>query len=421
MEAAGSYAPALLVVIVLASIAAIVLVRRAPPAETDTYVPFSTLTDPEPYQRIPLLQSALLPSTPPVVDGLRVSWSYAPGTVPNSDGGDFYDAFFLDDGTLAVAIGDASGQGLTAIVAMNTVRQAIRGALIDGARPADALRRANRVLLRSENACIVTALVGIIDPATLQFRYAGAGHPFPLLATAEDVCTTLPGAGTGIALGVVPHHVTSEFNVAIPVDGLLAFYTDGCVTIDRDGIAGMEMLGEALVETRKLAPAKPAVTIDRAIFAQRSRNDDATIMTIMPEAQLAHLDVRLPAEPSSAPLARTALRRFLASTPLSERRAFDATVATGEAVANAIEHAYDRRPNQTFVLRARYEKDRCTILVEDNGTWHETEPMPARGHGIAMMRELTDQFEIDRSAAGTTVMLSFPTSAGVADASLAAG
>ena len=329
--------------------------------------------------------------------------------------------FFLDDGTLAVAIGDASGQGLTAVIAMNTVRQAIRGALIDGARPADTLRRANRVLLRSEHACIVTALVGIIDPATLQFRYAGAGHPFPLLATSEDVCTTLPGAGTGIALGVVPHHVTSEFVAAIPVDGLLALYTDGCVTIDRDGIGGAEMLAEALVETRKLAPSKPAVTIDRAIFAQRRRNDDATIMTIMPEPQLAHLDVRLPAEPASAPLARTALRRFLASTPLSERRAFDATVAAGEAVANAIEHAYDRRPNQTFVVRARYERDRCTIFIEDTGTWTDSEPAAARGHGIAMMRELADTFEIDRTPAGTTVFLAFMTTANVADVSLATG
>ena len=409
-EAVARFAPALLVLIVLATIVAVALVRRAP-------VLMHAATAPrEPAQ---LLQSALLPSAPPVVDGLRLSWSYAPGNAPHSGGGDFYDAFFLDDGTLAVSIGDASGQGLTAVIAMNTVRQAIRSALIDGARPADVLRRANRVLLRSEDPGIVTALVGIVDPATLQFRYAGAGHPSPLLATADDVCTTLPGTGAGIALGVVPHHVTSEFVVAIPVDAVLALYTDGCVAFDHDGIAGAELLGEALVDVRKLAPGKPAVTIDSAIFGARPRDDDATIVTITPENQLAHLDVRLPADPASAPLARTALRRFLASTPLGERRTFDAVVATGEAVANAIEHAYDRRPNQTFVLRARYESKRCTILVEDNGTWHESAPAAARGRGIAMMRELTDIFEIDRSPTGTTVMLAFPISSNVADVSLA--
>jgi anti-sigma regulatory factor (Ser/Thr protein kinase) len=414
MEAAARFAPALLVLIVIAIIGAVILVRRAPAADQP-----EPIIAPEPSSTIPLLQGALLPSQPPVVDGLRVSWSYAPATDTDASGGDFYDGFFLDDGTFAVVIGDASGHGLTAVVAMNTVRQAIRGALIDGARPADALRRANRVLLRSENPGIVTALVGIIDPATLHFRYASAGHPAPLLAAANNVCSTLPGAGSGIALGVVPHHVTSEYAQAIPGDGMLALYTDGCVNVDRDGIGGTQTLAEALVETRTLAPSKPAVTIDIAIFGQREREDDATILTITPEPSLAHLDVRLPADPASAPLARTALRRFLYATPLGERRAFDALVAAGEAIANAIEHAYDRRPNQTFVLRARYENDRCTIIVEDAGSWHDASPAGLRGRGIAMMHELCDACEISRTEAGTTVMLAFPVAGNIADVSLA--
>src|SRR3984957_16422366 len=232
MEAA---APALLGLIIVAILFAVVGMRRMAAA----------VSAPEPRPVVPLLQSALLPSLPPVVDGLRVSWSYVAATAPDAGGGDCYDAFSLDDGPLAVAIGDAAGAGLTAIVTMNIVRQAIRGALIDGARPADALRRANRVLLRSEHSGIVTALVGTIDPSTLQFRYASAGHPAPLLATAEETCAPLPGEGSGIALGVVPHHVTSEHVVSLPVDGVLALYTDGCATMDEDGT---QILADALTE-----------------------------------------------------------------------------------------------------------------------------------------------------------------------------
>jgi len=408
----GVAVPALLVLIFAAI--AVLAVRARRLGTPDSFAP----ADDRPAT--PVLQGALLPSNPPVVDGLCLSWSYAAATGPGAGGGDFYDAFFLDDSTLAVAIGDAAGHGLTAIVAMNTVRQAIRSALIDGARPADALRRANRVLLRSEHPGIVTALVGIIDPATLQFRYAAAGHPAPLLATAEGTCAPLPGEGSEIALGVVPHHVTSEHVVAIPVDALLALYTDGCVTADHDGIAGLSLLADALVEARTLAPSKPAQTIDRAIFGQRNREDDATIITIAPEALLAHLDVRLPAELSSAALARTALRRFLATTPLGERRTFDAIVATGEAVANAIEHAYDRRPNQSFTLRATCAGQTCTILVEDTGTWNDVEPLATRGRGLVMMRELCDTLSIERMATGTTVALAFQVTSNVADASLTA-
>jgi anti-sigma regulatory factor (Ser/Thr protein kinase) len=386
--------PALLVVIVVAVVVIVLRSRRVIATEPEPQAPARPA--------VPVLQGALLPSDPPIVDGLRISWSYVAATQPGAGGGDFYDAFFLDDGTVGVAIGDAAGHGLTAIVTMNTVRQAIRGALIDGARPADALRRANRVLLRSESRGLVSAIVGIIDPATLQFRYAA------------------PGEGSGIALGVVPHHVTSEHVMAIPADGVLALYTDGCTTQDEPGeTAGLETLCDALVEVRTLAPGKPAITIDRAIFGGRERIDDATIMTITPEASLAHLDVRLPAELSSAGLARTALRRFLLSTPLGERRSFDAVVAAGEAVANAIEHAYDRRPNQTFTLRARYEDQTCLIFVEDGGTWNDVVPLTTRGRGIAMMRELCDTLDIDHTQAGTTVALGFQIANNLADASLA--
>lgn len=399
----GVAVPALLILIVVAA-GVLVAARRhraAPPVRGAL----------EAAPPAPSLQSALLPADPPVVDGLRVSWSHAPASA-RGGGADFYDAFFLDDGTLAVSIGDAAGDGLPAIVAMNTVRQAIRSALIDGARPADALRRANRVLLRSDRPGVVTALVGVIDPATLQLRYAAAGHPAPLLAAADGTCAPLPGEGSGIALGVMPHHVTSENTVSIPIDGLLAFYTDGC------GDAGL--LAEALSEARTLAPSKPALTIGSALFGRGERTGDATIIVIAPETQLAHLDVRLPAELASAGLARTAVRRFVASTPLGERRGFDAVVATGEAVANAIEHAYDRRPNQTFILRARHEAHVCTILVEDSGTWNEVEPLATRGRGILMMRELCDTLDIERSAGGTTVALTFLLGNNVADHSLLA-
>jgi anti-sigma regulatory factor (Ser/Thr protein kinase) len=361
--------------------------------------------------------SALLPSELPVVDGLRLSASSVPGADAYG-GGDFYDAFFLDDDTIAVAVGDAAGFGLSAVTTMNVVRQAIRGAFIDGASPADVLRRTNRVLLRSGSRAIVTALVGIIDPATLRFRYASAGHPTPILAGSEGEYTTLPAPVSDIALGIVPHHVTSEHCVTLPIDGLLALYTDGYVTAGSDAAEGTRALGEALVDARTLRPTKPAVAIHRAIFGQRTRTDDATILTIAPEPALEHVDIRLPAESASTALARSAVRRFFASTALGERRTYDALVAIGEAVSNAIEHAYDEgRLHRTFTLRARFEGASCVVLVEDSGTWRQDEPEP-HGRGVSMMRQLSDECTIDRRPSGTSVLLRFALAPKLADAAL---
>ena len=359
---------------------------------------------------------ALLPAEMPIVDGLRLCASYVPGT-PHVAGGDFHDAFFLDDARVVVAVGDAAGHGVRAVATMNVVRHAIRSACIDGARPVDALRRANRALLRSDVPAVVTALVGIVDPATLQFRYACAGHAPPLLASADGAFTVLPGTGTGIPLGVVPLHVASEQCVTLPVDGLLALYTDGCVDIDRDIENGTRTFGDALSQARILKPNKPATAIDRAIFGDRERADDATILTVTPEPTLAHVDVRLPAEGASTALARTALRRFFAATSLGERRTYDALIATGEAVSNAIEHAYEGRANSWFTIRARSEDDACIVFIEDAGVWRGEEPEP-RGRGITLMRQLSDDCQIERETRGTRVVLRFTLKPRIADVAL---
>ena len=102
-------------------------------------------------------------------------------------------------------------------------------------------------------------------------------------------------------------------------------------------------------------------------------------MTISPEPLLAHhrravggrsLEFAAGAH-GDAPVSRLDAARAngARSTPWSP---------AGEAIANAIEHAYDRRPNQTFVVRARYENQRCTILMEDTGTWHDGPPAATR-------------------------------------------
>lgn len=366
------------------------------------------------------LQSALLPAMLPIMDGLQISASYAPATDPEGAGGDFYDAFVLDDGTLAVVIGDASGNGISAALTMNVVRQALRSALFEGLRPVEALRRANRVLLRSDAFALVSAIAGTIDPATLRFRYACAGHPPPLLATSGEAVTTLPGTGSGIALGIVPHHVATEYLVTIPPDALLALYTDGCVEMDRDIISGTAALGEALVEARNLGLGRPAVALERAMAGTRAaRADDAAIMTIAPTATLTDIDLRLESEPISASLARSAMRRFLGSTPLDSARAYDALVATGEAISNAIEHAYVGRAAQTFALRARCD-DNATIwiTVEDYGVWKVADEHPARGRGIGIMNELADSCQIERGDDGTRVTLGFTVSVRLAEGAL---
>jgi len=354
------------------------------------------------------LQRALLPARLPTVNGIHFSSAYVPGTVDSDIGGDWFDAFVLDDGTVAISIGDAAGRGLSAAIAMNVARQALRTAAAGDTDPVDVLRRANKVLLASDSPSLVTAIFGIIDPIGLQFRYAIAGHPPPLLASADGEIVTLPGSGTGLPLGIFAEYSCEITEERLPAGAILALYTDGFIEYDRDLDAGFAALGEALVAQAMLPDLDPAAAIDQRIFGPRERHDDAAIMTITLQSTLAQIDAFFPARAPSAPLARTALRRFLNGCALGDERTFDVTLAAGEAVANAIEHAYlPSAIDPRFRLIATQDATHVVITVEDFGHWREPVETLERGRGIELMSGLASELRVEPTGTGTRVVLRF--------------
>src|SRR5579875_2645128 len=82
------------------------------------------------------LQRALLPQQLPHIAGLRIDTAYVPASFDTQIGGDWYDAFALDERSIAFTIGDVSGHGLRAASAMGTVRQALRTAAREHIDPA---------------------------------------------------------------------------------------------------------------------------------------------------------------------------------------------------------------------------------------------------------------------------------------------
>jgi anti-sigma regulatory factor (Ser/Thr protein kinase) len=115
------------------------------------------------------------------------------------------------------------------------------------------------------------------------------------------------------------------------------------------------------------------------------------------------MDVAYPARPDSAPRMRQALRSFLDILDLETTRAEDAVLAAGEAVGNAIEHAY-RGARGTIRLRASVKGRRLFIEVLDRGHWR-LDGDPERGRGLSIMRALVDRVSIESSRSGTSVSL----------------
>lgn len=113
----------------------------------------------------------------------------------------------------------------------------------------------------------------------------------------------------------------------------------------------------------------------------------------------------------NVPLARNAVASFARICGFSAEEVDDIRLATGEAIANAVEHG--RNPRQSgFSVRCSFAEEELTIEVRDNGEGFDDETSmqidpddgATRGFGIFLMRRLMDRVNFEKS--GTLVRLS---------------
>jgi hypothetical protein len=127
-----------------------------------------------------LLQAALLPVPPARLGPVGTSAAYRPADGPGA-GGDFYDLFALDDGRLAVILGDVSGHGRQALPHTALVRFTLRAYLEAGLSPRSAVQTAGAVLERQLGESFATVAAATYHPRERILTYACAGHPPPIV------------------------------------------------------------------------------------------------------------------------------------------------------------------------------------------------------------------------------------------------
>jgi anti-anti-sigma factor len=346
------------------------------------------------------LQQALLPAELPQFPGIAIDAAYRAGTAESDVGGDWYDAFRLPDGRVALAIGDVVGRGLGAAVVMGQVRQAIRAAILEGHPPARALGLASRVLrLAHARQEMTTSIVGVLDPLAGTFSYAAAGHPAPLLAT-EGRAELLPSGG--LPLGFTLDRPAPAWTVDLAPGALLVLYTDGLIEARRDPTGGLAALRAAVAQQWGGRPSSAAQAILEKVGADGATDDMVVLTVTMAPLPIERLDLVVPAEPDSLRLVRQALARLSRALALDESRTFALTVAVGEAVNNAIEHAYGAATGPVAV-RVWPEGEMLRVEVADQGRWRPPRDGNRGGRGLVVMRALAEAVEFIPTDHGTTV------------------
>lgn len=118
-----------------------------------------------------------------------------------------------------------------------------------------------------------------------------------------------------------------------------------------------------------------------------------------------HLD--FPAEADRLAEVRRALHDWLAGIPIAAGLAHDVVLAAGEACTNAIEHGH-RCDGGPVGLSASLTDDHIRVVVADHGRWQpgDTAADDSRGRGMAIMRMVSSEFEVETTESGTVVKMS---------------
>jgi sigma-B regulation protein RsbU (phosphoserine phosphatase) len=199
-------------------------------------------------------------------------------------GGDFFDAFFVDEHRVFLTAGDVAGKGMAAALFMARSMTLLRQQALRRVGPKEVLSRLNESLaIGNDLATFVALFCGLLDVRTGDFRYAngGLGKPF-LWRCGRWERPVLP---RGLVVGAIGGFAFGSARLRLnPGDTLLVF-TDGVSEArDTEGRMFSEERLASLLDAIGNAPSADLVTrIRREVQAHAGsspQSDDITLLAV---------------------------------------------------------------------------------------------------------------------------------------------
>ena len=198
------------------------------------------------------LQSALLP-TLPESGCLQLAARYRPAASRDQVGGDWYDAVAMPSGATGLMIGDVVGHDIAAAAVMGQLRTMLRSiAWAVDDTPAAHVLSLDLALRDLDVDGIASLVYARLEPPRddgpgRTLLWTNAGHPPPILVTADGTIGFLEGGPPDLLVGVEPGSGRTDHHTEIAPGAMLLLYTDGL--IERRGedlTVGLDRLAAAV-------------------------------------------------------------------------------------------------------------------------------------------------------------------------------
>ena len=178
------------------------------------------------------LQRSLLRDVPEqAFPGLDVVSRYEAAWNEAEVGGDFYDAFPVGAGKVALVLGDVAGKGLGAAARTAEVKYALRAFLQEYPHPARTLARLNDFLCSfhdygtEDTPRFIVVALGVVDTGTGEAIFSIAGAEPPVVLRRDGASETK--TGHGLPLGIQPGVEYETYQWRLESGDTLLLATDG--------------------------------------------------------------------------------------------------------------------------------------------------------------------------------------------------
>jgi stage II sporulation SpoE-like protein len=227
------------------------------------------------------IQSSILPELPPRLNGVDLAHAYLPAT---EVGGDFYDVLALEDGRLAVAVGDVAGHGVSSGLVMSMAKSALAVQVTFNPDVAAVFGTLNRTVYQSaRKRLLATLCYALLDPKSRELLYASAGHLFPYVVSPGGRVHALESIA--YPLGVRGELAIQPKMVRLEPGDVLFLFSDGLVEARTEAgdDFGFDRLERSLARHagKSVEGIRDGVLEDVLRFAGHApREDDQTILVL---------------------------------------------------------------------------------------------------------------------------------------------
>jgi serine phosphatase RsbU (regulator of sigma subunit) len=225
------------------------------------------------------LQLALLPHEIPNPEGFEIAVHM---TTANEVGGDYYDFAANGDGTLTLAVGDATGHGLTAGMVVAVVKSLFQAACREPSL-ATALQRIGlglqQMRLRLASMAMLLARLG-----AGRLRFASAGMP-PILVWRSGSGRVEEVLLPGVPLGTLPDASFDEREIQFEPGDTALIMTDGLAEVTGPGgeMVGYDLAGSWFADAAALDASEVIARLAgqaREFLAGNPLPDDMTLVVL---------------------------------------------------------------------------------------------------------------------------------------------